>query len=139
MPLAAHIRKMNPRVGDADTHRLLRRGIAYGESYDLEAQVGSAGSREADRGLLFVSYQASIRNQFEFVQQSWANNSAFPTHASPAGHDPIIGQDQSGKRFFGIPGPHASMPITDIDPFVVTTGTLYCFQPSISMLKSIGG
>ncbi len=77
VPRAAHIRKSYPRDeatpggGEADTqtHRLLRRGIPYGEPYDSGAQTGSPQSGDAafpdDRGLLFLCYQRSIEEQFE--------------------------------------------------------------------------
>jgi Dyp-type peroxidase family len=59
-PLGAHIRKMNARtnpVGDA--HRILRRGVPY--------------ESDGEKGLLFVCYQASLADGFQYVHQRWAN------------------------------------------------------------------
>lgn len=71
-PFAAHVRKMNPR-GDIDQvnginpHRVIRRGIQYGpEVNDRERKQHKT---EKDRGLLFVSYQSSLENGFQFLQK----------------------------------------------------------------------
>jgi hypothetical protein len=40
-------------------------------------------------GLLFQCYQASIPDQFGFMQKAWANNPNFP--ADGVGLDPVIG------------------------------------------------
>ena len=69
-PLAAHIRKVNPRDQDTDQRSpldtlaklIIRRGIPYGSP------------SEVDRGLCFVSYQSSITGQFEFLTKTWAND-----------------------------------------------------------------
>lgn len=64
-PAWSHIRRSNPRAGIdlADgvvhRHRLVRRSMPYTDG--------------EDRGLIFVSYQADIARQFEFVQQEWLN------------------------------------------------------------------
>jgi Dyp-type peroxidase family len=90
VPRAAHIRKAYPRDeatpsgGEADTqtHRLLRRGIAFGEPYSSHARGHSPHSGNPDfphdRGLLFVCYGRSIAEQFEFVQARWVNDPNFP-------------------------------------------------------------
>jgi deferrochelatase/peroxidase EfeB len=61
---------------------ILRRGIPYGKPFEL--------APDEERGLLFMSYQTNIENQFEFMQQSWANNLNFPSEGD--GEDPIAGQ-----------------------------------------------
>jgi len=138
MPRASHIRKTNPRDPQFTHKRILRRGIAYGEPYDPEAVVGSLRAKDADRGLLFACYQRSIGDQFEFIQQNWANKADFPAPAPPPGVDVLIGQPADGNRFIEIPEPHATARLNGIATFVQTTGTLYCFQPSISALKTLG-
>lgn len=92
-PFAAHVRKLNPRdVHSAEsnlTRMLLRRGIPYGKSFEL--------APDEERGLLFMTYQTSIKDQFEFMQQAWANNPKFPSEG--AGEDPIVGQkDNDGEN-----------------------------------------
>jgi Dyp-type peroxidase family len=72
-PLGAHLRKMNPRTNKiGDAHRILRRGMPY----------DSGG----EKGLLFVCYQASLANGFEYLHQRWANGliSSGETRLNPA-------------------------------------------------------
>src|SRR5262249_24395355 len=101
-PFAAHIRKAYPRDDESitQTHRLLRRGIPYGEPSLSSPTMPLPDT--IDRGLLFLAYQTSIENQFEFVQRQLANKPNFKEDG--AGYDPIIGQNQSDdrKRFFRV-------------------------------------
>ena len=48
-------------------HLMLRRGIPYGPLTKNEEKAG--GVSQAERGLLFVSYQSSIKNGFYTVQK----------------------------------------------------------------------
>jgi Dyp-type peroxidase family len=145
VPRAAHIRKVYPRNeptpggGEADTqtHRLLRRGIAYGEPYDSGAPSGSPQAGDAafphDRGLLFLCYQRSLEDQFEFVQKLWVNNPNFPQ--SGDGEDPVIAEMRD-PRTFRVPGfgtAELSLP-----QFVTTTGGEYFFAPSLQALAKLG-
>jgi Dyp-type peroxidase family len=147
VPRGAHVRKVYPRDtetptgGEADTqtHRILRRGIPFGQSDDAGAAAGtpSAGDAEFpdDRGLVFLCYQASIEDQFEFVQTQWVNDEDAPN--AGGGRDPIISQDQA-TRSFALPGgrtDHVAM----MERFVITTGGAYLFQPSVSALRRLGG
>ncbi len=98
-PLGAHIRKAYPRdertppISQEDsesatqTHRLLRRGIPFGNSFGAPR----GGGANDPRGLLFLAYQSDIERQFEFVQRLWVNNAAFP--AFPKGTAPRRGSD----------------------------------------------
>jgi Dyp-type peroxidase family len=145
VPLAAHIRKAYPRNeatiggGEADTqtHRLLRRGIAFGAPYKRGAAADSPhgeGDYPHDRGLVFACYQADIGNQFEVVQAQWANRDDFPEQG--AGQDPIISQSAE-PRSFTLPG---GQPATlELAQFVTTTGGEYFFQPSIAALALLSG
>ena len=150
-PFAAHIRKTYPRddLGadgepGVQTHRIRRSGIPFGpEVADSEA-VGA----EQSRGLMFVCYQTSIQDQFEFVQQSWANDPAFVVGKTrpgggPAvkpGHDVIIGQ-VNGPRFMDEPIPNyptgnTRSTLNVAHPFVVSTAGVYLFVPSLPALKA---
>lgn len=77
-PVHAHIRRANPRLtpanltndtpinapqGPARPPKLMRRGMSYGPS-------PAAGTEQADRGLFFMAYNASLAEQFE-VMQRW--------------------------------------------------------------------
>jgi deferrochelatase/peroxidase EfeB len=144
VPRAAHVRKTYPRdeatpgggQADTETHRILRRGIPYGEPYDPGAQTGSPHSGDAayphDRGLLFLCYQSSIERQFEVVQSLWANNPNFPVPGD--GEDPIIAQSKEPRTLTApnLPG----SPLT-IQQFVTTTGGEYFFAPSIAALVTL--
>lgn len=139
-PLSAHIRKVNPRDEGTDVgqgartlrRRILRRGVTYGPRYE-------AGKNEdADRGLLFLCYQSSITDQFEFVWRAWAN--ATNTPRADAGIDPIIGQNGNaapGERvtFFVQGDRHAKVDVRE--RFITSTGGAYLFVPSISAIREV--
>jgi Dyp-type peroxidase family len=157
-PWAAHIRKAYPRndvrgntnpqsqdIVNAEaftqTHRMLRRGIAFGPEV-TEQEVVNGQSREGDhtRGLLFKCYITSIENQFEFVQQSWCNNVNFSQPNS--GIDAIIGQGPAGsaRPFLGA-APNTENPVNkplipSLGLFVELEGGAYFFAPSIPAIKS---
>ena len=84
-PFLSHIRKSYPRddldftsafpkkgEGEAfaETHRILRAGIPFGFEIDPDPEFGPHEhvGREASRGLMFVSYQSSLDDGFEFIQ-----------------------------------------------------------------------
>ena len=131
-PLCAHIRKVNPRAGSVPgqdavgQHRILRRGIAFGESFDPAA--GKDQGPDAPRGLVFGCYQTSIGEQFEFLQQSWADQPAFP--AGGAGPDPVIGPPGTGS----VLNASGAQTVT-FNRFVQLQGALYAFTPSIPTLQ----
>ena len=138
-PFNAHIRRVYPRSdvqdgpGNAEARRILRAGIAYDNTH---AEPG-------DQGLLFVCYQSSIGDKFDFIQTLWANNEAIPfvppfnpasTGVLPSqpGVDLIIGQAASrtatwdGNKTFG-----------NVPRFVKPTGGEYFFMPSLPGLGTL--
>ena len=154
-PLSAHVRKVNPRdiitdqgnSQDVLTRLILRRGIPFGPPYsgELGAAPGAAplstGEISPQRGLVFVSYQTSIENQFAFLQKNWANDPRFPNAAG--GADPIIGQgseEQQRHRFFDVPPigkPPATLELAK--EWVIPTGGGFFFSPSISAISNVLG
>lgn len=154
-PFAGHIRKVYPRDDevaappygggakrpvpnevDTQTHRLLRRGIPFGEPF-VEGATDPAQD-SGDRGLLFLAYQTSIERQFEFVTKNWANNPDFKDGG--AGYDPILGQNnragEGRRRPFAIPSADGdgTRTVTADADWVIPTGGGYFFAPSIAAL-----
>ncbi len=140
-PHAAHIFKVNPRdtatdVGpdfDTLTRRILRRGIPFGVPLGQPLQ----GDDGVARGLHFLCYQASIVDQFEFLQQNWTNNPGAPT---AGGHDLIIGQTPKAIRTMDllpiVPG-QAGETVTAPLQWVTPTGGGYFFAPSLTAIRDI--
>ncbi len=142
-PLAAHIRKVNPRdvtteqggANDTLTRLIARRGIPYGravpEPWRMRRDDG------ADRGLVFAAHMASIVDQFEFLPQNWTND---PLQPEGGGHDPLIGQEDAAarRRFVEIPRASDGAPVRiRIDrEVVVPTGGGYFFAPSVTALRN---
>ncbi len=151
-PFASHLRKVNPR--DQNTNdlgpserallkRVLRRGIPFGAPMTdpLNPIVDSI-----DRGLLFIAYQSSIVDQFEFLQAHWTNSSTVPNSYSTengavdAGHDLVMGQaaGTTRERIFTVPGEgNVFDTLKAPNEFVTTTGGGYFFSPSISALRQV--
>ncbi len=149
-PHFAHIRKTNPREdvnpgGDHKSHIMARRGIPFGHrAIDTSLGIDPSPHQmpEGGVGLLFMSYQASIKTQFEFIQQKWANDENFPSGKN-TGIDPIIGQDkdQNRHRSYTFPMEYGRGELqkepSDFEQFVTMKGGEYFFAPSMSFLKNI--
>jgi Dyp-type peroxidase family len=138
-PRFAHIRKMYPRnntrFGDR-TRRIMRRGIPFGPAFD--PTFGRGHGIDAERGLLFNVFMASIERQFEFLQQTWANNAHFPGDALGDGRidgpDPVIGEAPEPVELNREDRPQAHL---DFRRFVHTSGAVYAFAPSLSTLRRL--
>lgn len=145
-PHAAHIRKVNPRdqstevgaSGEVLTRRILRRGIPFGTP--LKDPLGGGDDPlKGNRGLLFICYQASIEEQFEFISNRWMNEAKRP---APGGHDMLVGQNgvvgQGRVRqcsLSGVPGGIAE--VKTAAEWVKPTGGGYFFSPSLSALRDV--
>jgi Dyp-type peroxidase family len=138
-PLGAHIRRANPRdalEGGVDAsiktthrHRLLRRGRAYGPAY-------SEAAADEPRGILFVTLNADIKRQFEFVQEVWINDAKFGGLYNDK--DPIVG-NQHGDGILNIQQPTIRQQIVGIPRFVTVKASGYFFMPGIRALRFIAG
>jgi Dyp-type peroxidase family len=149
-PFHAHIRKTNPRgesvqpgvtLEEERSRIMARRGITYGTR---NAELNDEGNiiELKDKpvggvGLLFMAYQNSLENQFEFTQASWANN---PNFVKPnTGIDPVIGEKSEAATPQQQPtdwGSNTKKPI-DFHGFVTMKGGEYFFAPCISFFKNL--
>lgn len=137
-PKVSHIRKVNPRDGYSEIGKenhpgklMLRRGITFGP--EEEEDPG------AERGLIFLSYQTSIVEQFKFVQTNWVNSEQRP---AGGGRDPIIGQDgtQDVKRRITLFAPSGNQRTCPFNGrFVTATGGEYFVTPGITGLRYLLG
>lgn len=95
-PFHAHIRRANPRLhrpalNEAEgrrTPRIVRRGMSYGPA--------ATDAKEADRGLVFMAYNASIGEQFEIVQRWIAGGNSSGGYSGQS--DPFLGVAENGAR-----------------------------------------
>jgi Dyp-type peroxidase family len=146
-PLGSHIRKVNARESANDfggaraslDRRILRRGLPFGPVLDDPSGPDAAAG---DRGLLFVSYQSSIVDQFEFLTANWMNSPVNPR--SPGGFDMLVGQNghpgQGRRRHCTLFGRDlATIEVATDQDFVIATGGGYFFSPSISALRGTLG
>lgn len=156
-PFQAHIRKTNPRgdirrqlePGGNDEllerrRRITRRGITYGvRAKPPEAEQSLDDLPTAGVGLLFMCFQASIADQFAFMQISWANNEGFLVGGT--GLDPVISQaakgpgalapiDQTWHPDYGKAVP--TVPFS-FNQFVTLKGGEFFFAPSIPFLAAL--
>ncbi len=140
-PVGSHIRRVNPRDSLpfegrlVNRHRLVRRGIPYGEPVPPHAPDDGE-----DRGVIFMCLQASIARQFEFVQSQWLNDgNAFRLGDD---QDVLLGpQDQDGPRKMTVPGspPFFLGPLSRL---VTVRGGEYLFCPGLNGLRflaALGG
>ena len=151
-PVGAHVRRANPRgaleFGQAlafetrgalvNRRRILRRGLPYGSVDDPTSDAG-------EHGIIFMALGASIRRQFEFVQQQWMNY----------GNDFRLGNDKDailGNHGMSASGRGDGRMVIEAEPgsgkppflcggmprFVETRGGEYFFIPSVTALRLIG-
>lgn len=136
-PIGAHIRRSNPRDGLAggfmavEGHRIIRRGIPYGEP--LPAEV--ADDRE-DRGLVFVAFNANIREQFEFVQRLWLNSSGFTGVLDPKQKDVIAGNND-GTGTMTLPMEGFPRQLQGLPSFLTLRHGAYLLATSMQALRSL--
>ncbi|MDX1991383.1 MAG: Dyp-type peroxidase [bacterium] len=144
MPLGSHVRRSNPRdslppnkqeaLKMADRHLIIRRGLPYGTPLIPLDQLPPRDVQDdgADRGLVFLCINANIKRQFEFIQQTWANNRKF--HGLYNDKDPILGDnDKTGSMT--IPRDPVRLRLNNVPRFVQVRGGGYFFLPSITALK----
>jgi len=160
-PLGAHIRRTNPRdvlnpypraqsLSMTEAHRLLRRGRAYGAplfdprvlrqppNADLFKTLANLQDDGQPRGVHFFCVNASLKSQFEFVQQAWCNNPRFgglndnvdPLTSSPRPAD-------SPSRMT-IPREDGALRTNPLPQFVTVRAGAYMFLPGLTALRFLG-
>jgi deferrochelatase/peroxidase EfeB len=115
-------------------HRLMRRGMPYGEY----APEGQPVRDDEERGIHFIGLAASLARQFEFVQQQWVEYGDGARQGND--RDPITGNHAGGGKFMiqGVADPKdPPFMCTDLPAFVELRGGDYFFVPSISALRLI--
>jgi hypothetical protein len=108
---------------------MIRRGMPYGPVLP----DGVLEDDGAERGLVFVSFQASIFRQFEGVQAPWINDGNI--FGLGTDKDFLLG-DASGSGKMTIQGEKPFF-LAPQQAFVVTRGGEYLFVPGISGLRAI--
>ena len=145
-PVGAHIRRVNPRGqpvagqgvpgGSNNAHRLIRRGLPYGPTYDPGKPYDGI-----ERGMLFQFINSNIENQYEFVLRQWVNDSEFAgaVRLHPRSKDPLLGTQDPAESIFVMPQADGSPPIevTGLSSFITTKAVAYVFLPSITAIKFI--
>jgi Dyp-type peroxidase family len=157
-PIGAHIRRTNPRddlkpypaaasLSMSEAHRLLRRARVFGPplfdpallldptSVDSGQLLGALVDDGRARGIHFFCVNASIRSQFEFVQQTWCNNPRFGGLTD--NKDPLVGDNnRSGEpsSHMTIPGTPVSHHTEALPRFVTVKAGAYLFMPSLRAL-----
>ncbi len=144
-PLHAHIRRAHPRAvaqGAARVPRLMRRGMSYGPDH-----APAEGEDEADRGLLFMAYNADLGQQFEVVQQWLAGGNS--TDGSSLPSCPIVGPAEAGQarvfsfehaaQVFRIELEPVTMVFDEPQPITRLEWGLYLFAPSRPVLQRLHG
>jgi Dyp-type peroxidase family len=158
-PVGAHIRRAHPRDDlkpyareqsrhMSDAHRILRRARVFGPPlFDATLLTGAPDpanhnailSIEDDgqaRGIHFFCVNASIRSQFEFVQQTWCNNPRFG--GLSRSKDPIVGDHaRTGQppTHMVVPSATGSLRLGPLPRFVTVRGSAYFFMPSLTALR----
>ncbi|HEX3579580.1 MAG TPA: hypothetical protein VHY33_13535, partial [Thermoanaerobaculia bacterium] len=152
-PIGSHIRRSNPRnepiTGtDSTHHRITRRAMPYGPLYD----PAKPDPTPVPRGLIGYFINASIFNQFEFLQSQWLQLPSFVKSATDpngsndgnayyniSGEDVFLGvNDPSGSSFtlaaVGAKGANNTT-IAGFNRMITTRGGAYVFFPSITGLR----
>lgn len=167
-PFGAHVRRANPRNTDypgrptglkrllaalalrrrdfredvmspVRFHRMLRRGREYGPGLSPEEALQPAPADELDRGLHFISLNANISRQFEFLQNAWLMSTKFAALSGES--DPLLGNRQAipgcpAADLFTLPaagGLRRAVP--GLPQFVTIRGGAYFFLPGLRALR----
>jgi Dyp-type peroxidase family len=144
-PVAAHVRRSNPRDGLGETEdvgrlarrrRLLRRGRPFGRPFDPRFDPETMAHKDpdgVDRGINFITFNTDIARQFEFVQQTWVNSMKFNgLYNEP---DPLVApHPEQRDNAFTIRTGGIRRRLLQLPTFVTMVGGAYLFMPSLRAL-----
>jgi hypothetical protein len=148
-PFYAHVRRANPRphgqprgpdgriAGVSPIPRILRRGMSYGPQNG--PQEGAAADRDAERGMVFMAYAASLAEQFETIQRWIAGGNSsgvLSTHSDPFLGVPAPGASPRVFRHLDQDGKVVRIDLGD-KPFTTLHWGLYLFVPSIDFVRHL--
>ncbi len=129
-PFHSHIRRANPRDGRPYTPRILRRGMSYGPPPDTRP--------DAERGVVFMAYCASIAEQFETIQRWMAGGNS--SGVGSAQGDPFLRVPQAGEsstfRYLDQEGAVVRVSF-EAKPLVQLEWGLYLFVPALAALRAL--
>ncbi|HWT04987.1 MAG TPA: hypothetical protein VN224_04450, partial [Xanthomonadales bacterium] len=118
--------------------RLLRVGVAFGASLADRFAPPEDDPEHGNRGLLFLSIQASLENQFEFLSARWINDDSRP---KAGGNDMLVGQNAAapgGVRRCTLFGAGLQEEgVAAGRQWVIPTGGGYFFVPSLTALREV--
>ena len=122
--------------GSNNSHRLIRRGMPYGPTYDPGKPHDGV-----ERGMRLHFMGSNTENQYEFVLRSWVNDSEFAggVRLDPRSKDALVGTQDPAESIFVIPqaGGRPPIEVTGFSSFVTTRAAAYVFLPSITAIKFI--
>jgi Dyp-type peroxidase family len=125
-PMGAHIRRANPREGGNVLSPILRRGYSFGVN---------GGD---DEGLLFISFQRSIENQFEPLFKSGTKNTSpdLLTYLDGGANDESVVNSVRYPTSYN--SSERTEPFTSLKKDVIQfRGGEFFFMPSLYYLKNI--
>jgi Dyp-type peroxidase family len=162
-PMGSHVRRTNPRdvlppcgpseaLSISAAHRLIRRGRMFGPPLfdtSLLDEATDAGRLDLlehieddgqPRGVHFVALCASLRRQFEFVQQTWVNNARFGGLTDSK--DAVTGDNGrpgATPSVMTIPRRSLRWRTSALPRFVTVRGGAYFFLPGLRALRFLSG
>ena len=119
--------------------RILRVGVPFGKFLDSRNATAKQDPKKRNRGLLFLSIQASIEKQFEFLVSRWINDPSRPK--MPGGQDMLVSQKSAAedgiRRCFLLGSGLQQVKLSTNQEWIIPTGGGYFFMPSISALREV--
>jgi Dyp-type peroxidase family len=137
-PFQSHIRRANPRIRNdirddiRTVPRIMRRGMSYGPPFEKNPN--------AERGLFFMAYNASLAEQFEVIQAWLSGSNSSDRNTYSALRDPFLGVPQEGDPhsfvYYDDSGKEHVVPLPE-KPIVKLEWGLYTFVPSIKAIAEL--